>query len=231
MLQTLAIPLAIVVAGALIAGAVFLSNRQPASGIPQPQAVDIKDVKITERDAYIGDVNAPVTLAYWFDYQCPFCKAVDVGGVEGIPIEPAMPMLVKDYVNTGKLRIVFKDYAFLGEDSTIAALYAQAVWEKYPQRFYEWHEAMFHAQDEEHGGFGNEASIIELIDGLGGFDSAALKSLVASKQQEYLGYIQEDITEGSSFGISGTPGFITGKKLISGADQPAAFKAAIDEQL
>jgi len=231
-LQKLSIPISIVIAGALIAGAVYFSGGAgggQANGELPP--VDIKDVKIAAHNPVIGDANAPVTLAYWFDYQCPFCKAVDTGGIPEIPIEPAMPTLVRDYVETGKLKIVFKDYAFLGEDSETAALYKHAVWELYPAKFYEWHEAMFKAQDEEHGGFGNETSILALIRTIPGLDANALKAKVAEKREQYLALMAEDQAEGASFGISGTPGFITGKTLIPGADDLSAFKAAIDAQL
>jgi len=231
-LQKFAIPLAIIAAGALVAGAVYFSNSGgSAPRGEQPPSVDVRDVKIQADDPILGEANAPVTLAYWFDYQCPFCKAVDVGGVPQIPIEPALPTLVKDYVETGKLKIVFKDYAFLGEDSTTAALYKHAVWELYPDKFYKWHEAMFEAQDEEHGGFGNEESILTLIRKISGLDANSLKAKVAEKRDEYLALIDEDRAEGASFGIQGTPGFITGTVLIPGAEQLSTFKSAIDAQL
>lgn len=227
--NNIAIPAAIVIAGALIAGAVYFSGT--GGGGPSAPSVDIKDVSITESTPFIGDPKAPVTLAYWFDYQCPFCKAVDVGGIPQIPIEPSMPILIEEYVNTGKLRIVFKDYAFLSEDSTTAALYEHATWEAYPEKFLEWHQAMFKAQDEEHGGFGNEATILDLIRTIPGLDADKLKSLVETNQPKYLAIIEADRAEGASFGINGTPGFITGKTLIPGAESPETFKAAIDAQL
>src|SRR3990167_8528952 len=182
--SALILPAAIIIAGLLIGGGLYFGLANSGSlgqgGTESPAiAVDIKDVNI-DGDPYIGKVDAKVVLAYWFDYQCPYCKAVDVGGIPQIPIEPAMPTLVKDYVETGKLKIVFKDYAFLGEDSTTAALYKHAVWALYPEKFYEWHEAMFHAQDEEHGGFGDEASILALIKKIPGLDANTLKANVAA---------------------------------------------------
>jgi len=230
-LQKFSIPLAIVIAGALVAGALYFGGGSGGAPPGSPAPVDIKDVSIQADDPVIGEKNAPVTLAYWFDYQCPFCKAVDVGGVPQIPIEPAMPSLIKDYVQTGKLKIVFKDYAFLGPDSTTAALYKHAVWELYPEKFYEWHEAIFKAQDEENGGFGDESSILALIRTLPGLDAERLQQKVAEKRDAYLALIAEDQQEGASFGIQGTPGFITGTTLIPGADDFSTFKAAIDSQL
>lgn len=225
------VPVAIIIAGALIAFAVYSSNDTSTGAVNETVSVNVEDVSIQSDDPVIGDADAPVTLVYWFDYQCPYCKAVDVGGIPQIPIEPAMPILVRDYVDTGKLRVVFKDYAFLGEDSTTGALYKHAIWDLYPDTFYEWHEAMFEAQDEEHGGFGDEVSILALIDTISGLDSARLQQQVADNRDKYLALMEEDQLEGSSFGIRGTPGFVTGETLIPGADDASAFVAAIEAQL
>lgn len=235
-IQKLAVPIAIVIAGALIAGAVYFASigRAPVNagaGAPPAQpSVNIKDVKIAG-NPFIGKPNAPVILAYWSDHQCPYCKAVEVGGVPQIPLTPAIPELIKDYVDTGKLKIVFKDYPFLGPDSTTAALYEHAVWELYPDKFYTWREAMMNAQDAENGGFGNEESILGLINTISGMDSNRAKALVAKKTDEYTKAIEADRQEGASFGIQGTPGFIVGTKLIAGAADPSVFRAAIDEHL
>ncbi|OGG58225.1 hypothetical protein A3C86_03715 [Candidatus Kaiserbacteria bacterium RIFCSPHIGHO2_02_FULL_49_16] len=235
-IQKFAVPIAIVIAGALIAGAVYFASigRAPANagaGDPPLQpSVNIKDVKIVG-NPFIGNHNAPVVLAYWSDHQCPYCKAVEVGGIPQIPITPAIPELIRDYVDAGKLKIVFKDYPFLGPDSTTAALYEHAIWELYPDKFYTWRKALMNAQDAENAGFGNEASILELIKTIPGMDGGKAKTLVAKKTDAYTKSIEADRAEGASFGIQGTPGFITGTKLIAGAADPSAFKTAIDEQL
>ena len=180
------------------------TGTQAAGGQPPAVAVDVEDVKIDDNDPYIGDKNAPVTLVVWEDYQCPFCKAVEVGH-DQIQVVPAMPELVRDYVKTGKLRIVFKDYAFLGDDSKIAAVYDNAVWKLYPEKYYEWREAMYKAQDEEHAGFGTEATILALIKKIPGMDSAKLKADVTANVEAYTKEADEDRAEGASFGITGTP--------------------------
>lgn len=231
--SALYLPVAIVVAGALIAVGLFFGLAdKSASAVDagaKPKKVNVKDVK-TDGVPFIGNENAPLTMAYWFDYQCPFCKAIDVGHPQ-IPVQPSMPMLIKDYVETGKLKILFKDFAFLGPDSMAAAEYKSAVWELHPDKFYEWHEAMLEAQDEEHGGFGNEASILELIKKIPGMDANKLKALVAKNKAAYDAKIAADQKEGASFGIQGTPGFIIGTQSIDGAVGPDQFKAAIDSQL
>jgi len=238
MQQNYAIPASIVIAGGIIGLSLYFGlSHGSASATANPQqpaakVVDIKDVKIGADDPYIGKADAPVTLAYWSDYQCPFCKAVEVGGVQGITLDPSIPTLIKDYVNTGKLKIVFKDFPFLGNDSITGALYEHAVWEMYPDKFYAWREAMYKAQDAEGDkGFGNEATILALIKTIPGMDGNALKALVAKNKDKYQSMIDADRAEGTALGVQGTPAFITGKQFIDGAQPLANFKSAIDAQL
>lgn len=232
--SALYVPGAIVIAGLIIGLSVIVAFKgtgsQAANGQQPTAKVDVKDIKIDETDPYIGDKNAPVTLVAWEDYQCPFCKAVEVGH-DQIQVAPAMPELIRDYVKTGKLRIVFKDYPFLGDDSRIAALYEHAIWNLYPDKFYDWRMAMFESQDEEGDeGFGDEASILALVKKQG-MDADKLKADVTANVAKYQALVDADRAEGASFGITGTPGFITGKVLIPGAVGIAEFKKAIDPQL
>lgn len=216
-------PIAVLLGAIIIAGAFAFgrpdANQEPTPG--QPVVVDIKDVK-TEGSPYIGNPSAPVTMAIWFDYQCPFCKQFELETVS---------KLYTEYVQTGKLRIVFKDFQFLGPDSETAGLFARAMWEAYPDRFYEWYVAMTEAQDEEHGGFGDLASIKTLTEGLGGIDVARVEALMNQKKAEYLAAMEADRAEGGSFGIQGTPGAIIGTELVAGAYPYETVKPLIDAQL
>ena len=183
--------------------------------------VNIQDVNIKD-DPYLGDANAKVTLAYWTDFQCPYCKQFELA---------TMPSLIQKYVNNGQLKIVFKDFQFLGNDSLAAALYARAIWELYPKEYFPWREAMFNKQDGENGGFGDEASIKALTATIAGIDVNKVSDLAVNKQGSYQALITADRTEGAKMGISGTPGFITGTKIISGAVDLATISQDIDAQL
>ena len=66
---------------------------------------------------------------------------------------------------------------------------------------------------------------------LPGIDGAKLKADVTTNVEAFTAEIEADRAEGSAFGITGTPGFITGKVMIPGAVGIAEFKAAIDPQL
>jgi protein-disulfide isomerase len=227
-MSALYVPIAIVVAGLIIAGAVVFTrgggSTDNAGQQQQKVAVDITKIK-TDGQPFIGNANAPVTLAYWADYQCPFCKKFE---------EEVLPSIISKYVDTGKVKVVFKDFAFLGNDSIDAASYEHAVWELYPDQFFAWRTDMFkHQDDEGDRGFGNAGTIDTLIkdDFAGKMDDAKVKALVAEKKDAYAKDIQTDMQEGGNNGISGTPGFITGKSQLVGYSEFPSFQQIIDPQL
>lgn len=226
-------PIAIVLGAVIIGVFVMMGLRSQGAAAPTAgaQKVDVKDVE-TAGLPYIGNEKAPLTIAFWSDFQCPFCRAVEVGGVPQIPTQPALPVVIQQYVEKGKVKIVFKDFAFLGNDSITAAEYGRAVWEAYPTKYYAWREAMLSAQDEEGDeGFGDEASILKLSATISGIDADTLKKLVAEKKAAYDEAIAADQQEGAKFGVSGTPAFVIGTKFIGGAESPSSFIAAIEAEL
>jgi protein-disulfide isomerase len=232
-------PIAIVVAGALMAGGLFLglshnsNTTAPTGGQGTEKAdVDISKVKI-DGEPFIGQANAPVVMAFWSDFQCPYCKAFEVGGIPQIPTPAAMPDIVKNYVNTGKLKIVFKEFPFLGKDSITAGEYEHAIWHLYPDQYFAWRTAMYKAQDAEGDqGFGNAVTIDKLV--MTSFPSmsvAAIHADITKNKASYDSAMAADMQEGQSYGVQGTPGFIVGKTLIAGAEPLSAFTAAIDAAL
>ncbi len=220
-------PLAVVV-GALIIAAAFIfghGGTPAAQQGQQPAAaaqVDIKKVK-TDGDPYVGNPNAPVTIAFWFDYQCPFCKQFET---------TVMPDIYTNYIATGKVKVVFKDFQFLGNDSMTDAEFARAMWNVYPDKFYDWYKAMFVAQDQEGDqGFGNLDSVKALTAKLPGVDVDKVVADMNANKTKYDAVIQADRTEGQSFGINGTPGAIIGTTVVSGAQPYSSIAPLIDAQL
>lgn len=233
------VPVAVVLAGLFIGGAVIWNGSHPSANPgtgtqpgQQPQAaVDVTKVKV-DGEPYLGQLNAPVTLAFWSDYQCPYCKAFETGGIPQITTPAAFPDIIKNYVDTGKVRIIFKDFAFLGNDSLAAAEYGRAIWKLYPAQYFDWRTAMYKAQDQEGDqGFGNAASIDKLNATISGFDAAKIAADVKTNKAAYDSMIDADKAEAQAMGINATPSFITGKQLIAGAYPYAEFQAAFDKQL
>ena len=220
-------PIAVVVGALIIAGAFAFGQGGSTTGRDagkQAQAVkvNIKDVK-TEGSPFVGDANAPVTMAIWFDYQCPFCKQLELN---------VTSQIVEQYVKTGKVKIVFKDFQFLGEDSQTAAEFSHAMWEAYPNQYYDWYKAMFVAQDDEGDkGFGDLDSIKALTAKIPGVDVAKVTALMTQNKAKYAAAIAADRDEGQKLGINGTPAIIVGTTLLSGAQPITAIAPLIDAQL
>ncbi|HFQ93879.1 MAG TPA: hypothetical protein ENK32_07715, partial [Anaerolineae bacterium] len=76
----------------------YLEQQNQPQRPPTPSA----PVDIPTDEAYsIGDPNAPVTLIEYTDYQCPFC---------GRHFQQTFPLIQEQYIDTGQVRYVFKDF-------------------------------------------------------------------------------------------------------------------------
>lgn len=228
--DNLATPLAVILGAIIIAGAVWFSggkipspaNGNHAVGVQPVVAVDSSKV-ITAGEPFIGQADAPLTIAYWYDYQCPFCHQNE---------ETVMGPLIQDYVNTGKVRIIFKDNAFLGPDSIKLALLSRAVWEIAPDKFYAWHKAIFDHQGQENSGWATDGLVLSLSSDVLGTSTAEQVVLQAAKKSStYQVMIDADRNEAQSLGISGTPALIIGHTLVPGALPYAQIKADVEAAL
>lgn len=224
--SNLAMPIAIVLAGLVIAGAIYFGDGRQAeiqtnNNVNKTLPVNIDSVKI-DGQPFIGDPNAPITLAYWFDYQCPACQYN-----ENNLITP----LVAEYVKTGKVKVIFKDFAFLSADSQTLGITARAVWEAYPDKYYAWHKVIFDNQGEERTGWATKEVITSLTQKVPGIDVTVIDSLIAKNSLKYQKMIDEDKAEGASFGVNATPSFIISDQLIVGVPQYVQLKNFIETLL
>ena len=217
------LPIAVILAGLLIAGAVVWNNSRPAGTAgPTAPSVNIKDINI-DGDPFIGASNAPVTIAFWSDFQCPFCKKFEV---------ETLPQIVSDYVDTGKVKLVFMDFAFLGNDSIDAGVYSRSIWNLYPDKYYAWRTAMYEEQDEEGDqGFGDAESIDKLNATISGVDAAKVAANVKANRSSYVAQVNADKVEAQKAGVNATPSFVIGTQVIQGAYPYTTFQTAIDALL
>src|SRR5262245_11194762 len=93
---------------------------RPAA-MPTPQASRSLFAGVAQQGPALGSPTAPLTLTEYADLQCPYCAQWT---------RETLPVLVRDYVRTGKLRIVFRGLAFLGPDSSTALRAAHAAGEQ-----------------------------------------------------------------------------------------------------
>jgi len=219
------LPVAVIVAGLFIAGAVVWNGQNPAApsdGTAQAPKVNVKDVKI-DGDPFIGRADAPVTIISWSDFQCPYCKKFEF---------ETLPGIIENYVDTGKVKVVFMDFTFLGSDSIDAALYNRSVWKLYPEQYFAWRTAMFTAQDDEGDqGFGDAASIDKLNTAISGIDAEKVSADVKANTNAYQKEVNADKAEAQKVGVNSTPSSIIGTQVVAGAYPFEYFKPLIDELL
>ena len=104
----------------------------------------------------LGDANAPVTVVEYADFQCPICKAAETSVIS---------RLEQDYVQQGKVKIEFRDYAFIGQDSWNAAQAALAANDQ--GKFWQYHDALFNAQGQENSGQFSYDNLVKIAQQVG----------------------------------------------------------------
>ncbi len=185
---------------------------------PAPQ-VDYKEL-ITSYAGVLGDANAPVTIVEFSDYQCPFCRRA---------FEDAEKKVIENYVNTGKVRIYFKDFPLsFHPDAPAAANAARCAGEQ--GKYWEMHDAIFVGQGPaELGTVAINASVYTTYAKEMGLKEPQFTQCVQS--DKYASEVQADTAQGIAAGVSGTPTFFVNNQQVVGAQPYEAFKAAIDAEL
>ncbi|MBI4173203.1 MAG: DsbA family protein [Candidatus Aenigmarchaeota archaeon] len=195
----------------------------PAGDVPAPSgpvAVSVDD------DPALGSANAPVTVIEFSDLQCPFCRR---------HFTDTYSQIKKDYIDTGKIRYVFRDFPLsFHPQAQVSAEAAECADEQ--GKFWEFHDKIFTEQNKQ--GTGTVTFTVDDIKKWGaeisGMDAAKFNSCVDSGK--YKQEVQSDFNAGSAAGVSGTPTFYICKgtsncQELVGAQPYAAFQQVINQQL
>ena len=174
---------------------------------------------ISEEGSFvIGSHDAPITIVEYTDFQCPFCTR---------HLSDTYPLLLENYIETGVVRYVFKDFPLqsIHPQATIAAEAARCAGDQ--GQWLEMHDLLFTNQ--------NQWSVSDPIpvfvsyaDQLG-LDTAVFQACVESRQ--YQAAVEADLQEGSGFGVTGTPTFFFNGLILAGAQPYEVFEQAIEQLL
>ncbi len=194
----------------------------PSPGQPQAQPQSDKvSMAFTPGGFSVGKDDAPLVLVEYTDYQCPFCQRFHTD---------AYAQLKTNYIDTGKLRFVSRDFPLdFHENARRSAVAARCAAEQ--GKYWELRHVMIvnasQLQLDKIVGYAQNASM----------DVDKFKTCIAS--DKYRAAIDKDVAEGTAAGVSGTPSFVLGRvengKLegvrLVGAMPYGQFEAKIKEML
>jgi protein-disulfide isomerase len=175
---------------------------------------------IPQSGIHLGSPSAPVRLVEFADLQCPFCREYTL---------QTLPQLVQDYVRSGKVRMEFRDLAFLGKDSVTAGRHAAAAAEQ--NKLWNFVDVFYFNQGEENSGYVTP-SFLHSIDKAAGVDAAEADAFAASAAS--LTPIKQANALGDQLKVSSTPTVFVGKRggalqqVEAGPTDVSAYKQAID---
>ena len=165
-----------------------------------------------------GNSNAKVTIVEFADFRCPFCEKF---------FTDIEPQLIKDYVDTGKAKLAFRNFAFLGPASVVAANAGECANEQ--AKFWDMHDYLYKNQPSESDTSMYTTDKLTTIAGQLGMDTAKFKSCLDGNK--YDKNVSDDLAAGQKAGVSGTPTtFVNGTPVI-GAVPYNQLKTAIDAEL
>ena len=166
-----------------------------------------------------GAEDAAVTIVEFSDYQCPFCQR---------HFEQTMPQLVEDYIDTGLVRYIFKDFPLtsLHPQAIEASLAAECAGEQ--DAYWEMHDKLF-GEQQRWSGQANSAEGYSAFAEEIGIDASAFDQCMV--EERYLDNIQQNFQEGVGAGVTGTPAFFINGQFVSGAQPYEVFQQIIDSLL
>ena len=205
--------------GMLTAG---LSGNTVVTGIPQPAAPSPSQpsaatVPTDDDDPSLGSASAAVTVIEFSDFQCPFCKRWHTD---------SWAQLKAEYVDTGKVRFVYRDFPLSFHlQAQKAAEAAECADEQ--GKFWPYHDVLF--EKGQGDGTGLQAADLKQYAADLGLNAATFNSCLDSGK--YAAEVNKDQSDGSAGGVGGTPTFFVNGEAIVGAVPYGTIKAAIDSAL
>lgn len=166
----------------------------------------------------IGKNDSPITIVEYSDFQCPLCQKF---------FDDTLPTIMKDYVNTGKVKLVYKQFPLsIHPQAPAAAMSAECALEQ--NKFWEMHDLLFKNQSNWSGNPSHLDIFKKYATDLG-LNQTQFNACLDG--QKHLGNINKDYQEGLSKAVRGTPTFYINDQLIIGAQDTKVFTDAFDKIL
>ncbi len=232
MLHVPSLAIGAVIASITIVAVIFGINgsldKQELLFEPTPKIDQIGPAKITMNtfvsngSPVLGNPNAPITLVEFGDYQCHYCN-VFFQSIEGD--------IIKNYVETGKVKIIFKDYNIIGPDSINASHGAHCATEQ--GLFWEYHDILYSNWTGENNGWASTSNLTIFAQEINADMDMWTECM---NKKTYSKTIMESNNDAKTLELTGTPAFfvINSNGEVSklfGAQPFEVFQRVFDEQL
>ena len=202
-----AIAIVSVLSAVVVFGTDFIDFKQSARtkdlSVMSPKIPDAQEK--SQSDTYVmslftdnaspvlGSDSAPITLVEFGDYQCFYCNRF---------FHTTEPDIEKNYVDTGKVKMIFKDFTIIGQDSINAAHAAHCAQEE--GKFWEFHDILYNNWTGENNGWASPSNIAGFAKQLE-LDEENFSSCMS--EARYLSVIKTSNSDAKTLGLTGTPGF------------------------
>ena len=220
------IAVACIFCGVLMVNMINNETMPVLDEIPQKQTeiTKIQSLSVFTDNAspILGNPNAPITMVEFGDYQCTFCSKF---------FHETENSIITNYIKTGKVKILFKDYIILGQDSINAANAAHCANDQ--KSFWKYHSMLYNNWAGEDTGWADLAHLHEFANTLG-LDMDVFSTCMSDlKWNELVNLSSKD---GQKLGVSGTPTFFVIDQnndviKIVGAQHYDVFKQIFDSVL
>lgn len=156
-----------------------------------------------EGEPYKGSPDAPLRLEEYGDFLCSHCGT----------FAATLNALSPDYIETGRLQVVYRNYAFLGPESLQAAQAAECALDQGTDSFWQYHDLLFANQGAGRVAF-SKSRLIRYAEQIG-LDATTFRTCLNSNAKA--GEVQSDLAEGNSLGVSSTPTWFLNGQIERGA--------------
>ena len=196
---------------------------EPAPKIEQGGSVEITmDTFVSNGSPILGDANAPITLVEFGDYQCHYCNVF---------FQTIEDDIIKNYVKTGKVKMIFKDYNIIGPDSINASHGAHCSNEQ--GLFWEYHDTLYSNWAGENNGWASPRNLTIFAEEI---NADMDKWTQCMNEKSHSITINESNNDAKALELTGTPAFFVinseGKvSKLFGAQPFEVFKKIFDKEL
>ena len=194
---------------------VMQENRMNMSGQNAP-------INLTSGSPVLGSASAPITIVEFGDYQCEACYHW---------YHNTRADIIDNYIETGKVNLVFMDLPFLGRDSITAA---QATYCADDQgKYWEYHETLYNFQEAIDNGWASKDRLVSFAFNL---DMNMDEFNDCMDSSKYAKRVKANYDESQRFGAEATPTFLIispdgNMKKITSAQPYSVFSQVIEPML